>query len=274
MSQNKEYRKKSSNYDKSKQLSIFLKIKLLISGVLGIIGIAFFTIGMLFFVVFMQLINFDDLKLAMGSEESEGVLISVEETNSTENDVTVYEYKYSFTPNHGKTYINKSYKAGRVTFLYKRVPIEYKASNPEISRIKGMDSGQFPVFVIFFILIFPLIGLIFLIISIKKGLKNIEILKYGKIAFGTFERMEPTNESINNQTVYKFYFNFTTEDSNSYTATGKTHKVHKLQDEANEPLVYNPKNPNEAIMLDSLPKTVRKLFQKELYTEKESAGRF
>lgn len=271
---NKEYRNKTSKYSKEngKQISFFTKFRIIFGGALGIIGIFFTILGLIVSSVFISLISFDDIKLLMGNAKTEGKLISVEGTNSIENDKPVFEYKYSFAVKN-KEYKNSSYKTGRVTFAYKRVSVEYKENNPKISRIEGMKSGQFPILFVLIPLIFPIVGILMLLFAFKKGLKHIKLVRFGKVAYGTFSHMENANEKINNQTVYKMFFNFTV-DGKPYTAVGKTHKTHKLKDEQQEPLLYDINSPSNAIMIDSLPASVRKMYKKELYTEKETASRF
>ena len=64
---------------------------------------------------------------------------------------------------------------------------------------------------------------------------------------------EPTNTRINNQTVYKLTFEFTTDDGRRYEATARSHRPFVLEDEPQEQLLYDPYNPKKAVLLDSLP---------------------
>ena len=58
---------------------------------------------------------------------------------------------------------------------------------------------------------------------------------------------------MNNQTVYKLTFEFRTDDGGVYEVVSKTHLPQLLEDEAEEQLVYDPRNPARAVMLDNLP---------------------
>lgn len=53
--------------------------------------------------------------------------------------------------------------------------------------------------------------------------------------------------------VYKLTFEFTDDFGNSYKATAKNHITDLLEDESKEQLLYDPKNPSYAVMLDNLP---------------------
>jgi hypothetical protein len=113
-----------------------------------------------------------------------------------------------------------------------------------------------PPFGLVFAAIFPFIGLVMFLFALKKSSKYLRIVKTGKLAYGTFISSEPTNTKINNSRVYRYYFEFNDENGMKYKATGETH-TGRLSDEPQELLVYNPNNPNEAVMVDALPKKVK-----------------
>ena len=113
-----------------------------------------------------------------------------------------------------------------------------------------------PFFVLFFVLIFPLTGLVMLYFSLKKSSKYLRIIMTGKTTYGTYITSERTNVTINNSPVYRYIFEFAADDGNKYKASGETH-TERLSDEPQELLVYNPNNPIEAVMIDALPKKVK-----------------
>jgi hypothetical protein len=113
-----------------------------------------------------------------------------------------------------------------------------------------------PSFGIVFMAIFPFIGVVMLSFGLRKSIKYLRIIKSGKLAYGTYLYNEPTNTKINNSTVYRYFFEFTDDKGIKYKTSGETH-TGRLSDEPQELLVYNPNNPNEAVMVDALPKKVK-----------------
>lgn len=89
--------------------------------------------------------------------------------------------------------------------------------------------------------------------GISYGLKANRLLEHGKIAFGKLASSEATSTRINNQPVIKLIFSFTANDGDEYEAVAKTHQPGDLEDEAEEPLLYDEADPYYALMLDDLP---------------------
>ncbi|MEA3452569.1 MAG: hypothetical protein U9Q83_11810 [Bacteroidota bacterium] len=131
-----------------------------------------------------------------------------------------------------------------------------------------MNRCSFPVWILLFIGIFPVIGFLMLFFGIKKRLRYLNILQVGRVTFGVYNRRETTGSSVNEQAVFRLFFDFKADDGNMYQAHGETHKTYRLEDEQLEPLVFNPENPSEAIMIDALPYSVRKAFAVEIENAK------
>ena len=99
--------------------------------------------------------------------------------------------------------------------------------------------------------------------STKKAINAIYILKIGEIAYGKFLYKESTNTTVNKQRVFKLFFEFTAKDNKLYKTVAKTHHYHRLEDDDEEKLVYDPDDPENAVLLDALPRAVRKYFANE-----------
>jgi len=242
-----------------------MKISVSLSNVLALIGLVFTAIGL---TMTFSVLSFMDLSVNSIPDDSpiiEGELISVNPTNTTINEKLIYEYNYIFNSANGKTYSGASYLNKEQIFTDNKVQVKYNSSKPESSCIIGMETSTFPVWMLLFVIVFPIIGFLLLYFGVKKGIKNIRILQFGKIALGTYNRRETTNASVNNRPVYKFYFDFIAHDNNTYTATGETYKVHKVRDEEREPVIYNSVNPEEAVIIDTLPRMVRRYFKNDIY---------
>ncbi|MGH9812662.1 MAG: hypothetical protein ACRD4T_05945, partial [Candidatus Acidiferrales bacterium] len=180
-----------------------------------------------------------------------GGLVEVKDTSASENDVRIYAYRYSFQA-EGGDYEGVSYRTGRHHEAGEQVTIEYVEGNPELSRIRGMRRAEFGPWILF-VMIFPLVGFIFILVSLRGGLKANRLLRHGKLAWGELVSKEPTNTRINNRTVYKLTFNFQPEEGGHAQVVARSHMPEKLQDEQRERLLYDPFRPDYAILLDSLP---------------------
>ena len=186
-------------------------------------------------------------------ETSSGVVSAVEETHASEDDVPVYAYHYSFRVEELETaYRGVSYSTGRYFEPEQEVVVEYLKRDPRISRIEDTRRAEFGPWVLL-VLIFPLFGLVFVIIGLKNGFKANRLLAHGKVGLGVLTSKEATNVEVNDQTVYKLTFEFTADDGTLYEIVTKTHLPHSLEDEAEERLLYDPYRPNYAVMLDNLP---------------------
>jgi len=246
---------KARNIPFSSTISIFF------SGVLTIIGLSFFLLGSLFLVVFGMMIDFNDWRFSDSDPiTTQTKVIEVRSTNASENKVRVYEYIYSYKTPEGKEFTGTSYNTGTARFENDVVRVQYLKDNPQISRIEGMRKGEFSPFIIIFLLIFPVIGAILGFIGFSKNIKYIKLVKYGKLAYGTFSHLEATGGSVNKQTIFRMFFKFTDENGQNFEATGETHLTSRLEDEDQELLVYNPVFPEENIMIDALPLSVKKFF--------------
>ena len=52
-------------------------------------------------------------------------------------------------------------------------------------------------------------------------------------------------------------------DGKVYDTIVKTHKTSKLEDEHSEKIIYHTKNPNQAVVVDSLPWSLPQYIKKE-----------
>jgi hypothetical protein len=242
----------SMNFINNRSIPLALKIKVMFGGFTSQFGWIFFGFGMIFVFVFVMNIDFSDFYLGESSPVAQARVISAEATNSSVNKRRIYACKYEFTTPDGQKVQGTSYTTGGLPNPGDIVEVEYLATKPSYSRIKGMDQGAFPIFVLF-VLIFPLIGLIFIITNIFNALKAFRILKDGVIAYGQLVRTELTNTRINNNQVVRYFFEFTAQDGQKYEAKAETHNPYAILDERKEMIFYDSLDPKKAVIKDSLP---------------------
>ena len=227
------------------------KSSLLLGGWVSFVG--WILIGMAFmrFLIYLPDIHF-------GLDEyTEGKITHIERTDDTES---AYRNHFSFS-NEDKLYkgstlsIDKQYTKGD------EVGIEFKYSNPEKARIEGHSlwnaMNLTPA-------AFAIIGLILIIIRIRKGASAIAMLKNGHLAWATLVDKSATKVSVEKHRVYKMTFEYRDQHDYRHRIITKTHVTEELEDDPEEPVLFNPNKPENAILLD----------QWELYASCSNKGEF
>ncbi len=226
---------------------------LLFSGTIPFIGWFFFGLGMFFALGFR-------LPQTVASwywfqsppQVTRGVVTSNRRTAYSENRSRVFETAFSYTAEDGAVRQGRSFATGTSRRRGEVVAIEYPAGHPEHARIQGMREAPFsPVVAV--ILIFPVVGLALIAGAFFAGLKGARLLANGKLAFGVLKSKHSTGSRVNGRMVYKLTFEFTSEDGQLCQVVSRTHRPEILEDEAKEPLLYDPLRPTYAAMLDTLP---------------------
>ncbi len=253
----------SRRYSAERNISIALKLKIWLSDVMVIIGGSFLLMGIPFALVFIPFASLFSPDFSEQNPIIEGTVIEAHSTGASVNETLVYEYTYTYNTTSGGNYQGTGYSTGQIFEVNDPIQVIYKRNKPELSKAKELRLSSFPTEVGFVVIIFPLIGLIMLYFGAKKAINAIWILKIGEVAYGKFLHKEPTNTTVNKQRVYKLTFEFTAKDNKTYQTISKTHLTYRLEDEEQEKLVYDPDDPENAVLLDALPIAVRKYFENE-----------
>lgn len=229
-----------------------VRINALFGGFGNQFGWFFFGFGMVFFNAFCTPGIISEIQLIGPKESTVAKITDVRETNMEVNETEVVAHHYEFKIK-GEDYEGVSYITGRELTEGKHVNIVYKVSNPRFSYIDapGFRASQAPWWVGLFVLIFPAVGLGFIVPSVLKGRKDIQLLTHGKLTLAELVNKEATNTSVNDETVYKMTFAYTVKKKTYHTMV-RTHDTWKLEDEDEERLLYLPQNPEKAILLDNV----------------------
>ena len=215
------------------------------------IGWFVFGFGMIFFWVFAGSADYSFLTFRGPHEETTGKITSIRETGASENRQHVSEVHYQFSL-AGEGFSGKSYTTGGAGSEGDEVTVEYAPDDPMRSRIAGMRRGMFSPGVLF-VAIFPFVGAVILIPSTLMGLKRNRLLREGILTMGTLKSKEATNMTVNKRRVFELRFDFTARDGQRHEAVARSSDTAKLEDEAQEPLLYDPNDPSRAYMLDEAP---------------------
>ncbi len=236
-----------------RQVGLFTKAVVLFGGFMQQFGWIFFVMGSLFSWIFLPMSSVKYwFEFGKKWEKVPGKIISAEATNTAVNEEVVYQYLHSFEVN-GQRYTGKSFTTGNDFQAGQEVTIEYNANDPSDSHIEGASRAAFPAFVLL-VLIFPLIGLVFIIQGIRQNRKAIRLLEIGEFTRGTMCSKEATSSSVtinnNHYPVYKYNFDFEA-GGRTHSATCKTHQAWLVEDEAREIILYDKYNPADCIVFDA-----------------------
>lgn len=177
----------------------------------------------------------------------------VDDTAASESRQRIYANHYSFFAD-GKPFEGVSYSSGNSLAPLSKATVEYLDSNPQRSRLEGMRRGMFPPAVLF-VLIFPFIGLVIVYFSLKAGMKSNRLFAYGVPAYGRLKDKRPTNTRINNRPVWELVFDYRARDGQTYEASTRTSMIERLTDDREEPMLYDPDAPSQAVFLDEMGRT-------------------
>ncbi|MCP4152033.1 MAG: hypothetical protein GY757_30105, partial [bacterium] len=158
---------------------------------------------------------------------ADGKITAVVGTNiSSDVDGRVYSYHYGYLV-ESVSYTGNSNGYGGGYNVNDSVVIEYALNSPSRSRLRDLPRIKpiDPVMVLVFVM-FPLIGLGFIIPCIRKGLKGARLLRSGKQCIGERVKKESTFRENNNKVVYKYTFTFKANGGQSYLVSAKTHEAH------------------------------------------------
>ena len=217
----------------------------------GQIGWLIFGFGMIFGWAFVGNADFSWLTFREPLAQSAGRVTSVVPTGASVNRRRVMAHHYEFSV-AGSTLHGTSYSDGESKSAGDEVTIEYDAGHPERSRIAGMRRAPFTA-VVAFVMIFPFIGAVFVFFAMRAGLRRNRLLRHGILAEGKLTGRERTNVVVNGHPVWALTFEFTARDGRRHQAIARTSDTARLEDEAQEPLLYDPDRPESAYILDEAP---------------------
>ena len=226
-------------------------------------GWLFFGFGMMFTLVFAGNADLSSLLTFRGAlGEAEGVIVSSEKSayseggssrgsGSRRRGTPIYRHDYTFEIN-GITHLGISYSKGGVLMTGHKVQVEFPHGRPGTSRIKGMRNAPFGPWVLL-VLIFPVVGLAFVVPGLTSGWKSCRLLTEGVLAKARLTGKQRTNIQVNKQHVYKLIFQYTDRLGQNHQVETRTHRPEKLEDDSEEQVLYDPLRPARAVLVDALP---------------------
>lgn len=254
-----------------RDVPLLLRLQLTFGGPLNQAGWGLFGFGMIFFWGFVMNCEFISWFTFSGEKATtQAVVTGSSETSMSENHRRIHAIEYWYPSvnvaegHEGPVVLPKSadeiaqghrgrsYSTVQSLPAGTQVTVEYLLRDPSISCIQGMRCRGFGAAVAFVVL-FPFVGLCLLVPGFLRGRKACWLLASGNLGEAQLQSREATNVRVNNQTVFRFTFQFQATDGLSHAVVVKTHETEKVGDEATEKVIYDPFNPDCAVVLDALP---------------------
>lgn len=231
-----------------RRVSIALVLQTLFGGTLQQMGWLFAGFGMVFVWAFVGQAEIAWSLRAGDVGQAQAQVLGMVETGASINDRRVYgtRYRYSVA---GSDFEGLSYATGHHLREGQTATVEFSLARPQMSRIEGMRSALFGPLVLF-VLIFPGLGLAFVLGALPGRLRELQLLRHGLPGHGKLVDKSPTNMSINKQPVYRLRFEFKTQDGRTGTVEAHSHMPEALEDEEQEAVLYDPRDPGRALVFD------------------------
>jgi hypothetical protein len=222
------------------------------AGITGWMGAIFLISGLGFTLVFTGGYRpIDEWRIALSKTTARGTVTSMSESNSTENDVPVYEYTFTFTTRRGDRVTGRSYITGERWSVEDSVTIEYVPENPAIARIQGARISEFPSWILF-VLIFPAVGAGLFVSAAIGGWRQVVLLRSGQIADARILSTRPTGVTVNDAPVLEYSFEIRTSTGETFQGTARALPSDRIGDEEIEPALFLPSDPTRSTLVDAV----------------------
>lgn len=166
-------------------------------------GFVFLVMGGIFTWIFFPYNLRQDWQLDGSHSVADGHVVEVEKSNMSINETPVYRYAFEFMSDEsGEVVQGVCYTTGRRWENGAKVSVLYMEGNPSVARIKGSRLSMGSVATLF-VLIFPLVGMIMMIVSIYFAARRQWILQNGMVGEFHVIRVVDTNVKINDQPRYR-----------------------------------------------------------------------
>jgi hypothetical protein len=85
-----------------------------------------------------------------------------------------------------------------------------------------------------------------------QGLRWLALLRYGEVASTDKIERHGTNTYVNDEPVYRYDYRFRGSDGRTYEGSSRALGREEIGDEAREPVLYRPSNPELSGLVDAL----------------------
>ena len=241
--------------------SLMLLATLMMGRGVGLFGWGWITFTMLFVLAFEvpQVLHHETMLRLEPTATSQGWLVGASSTSMSVNERPVValhaEHHVAAELYHTTSYVQAPHPLLDQLQAQPRSPVTIVrcARDPHFAVIQGTRPTAAPPEAALIILLFLGVGVPFVAWGGVQGLRAYRVLRLGRVAFGRLVGQEATRVWVNKQPVVRYLFEFEASTGDRYIARAQTHAPQDIMDEAEEPILYDPSDPQRAHLLDDLP---------------------
>jgi hypothetical protein len=210
----------------------------------SLIGLVLFLFSIIFFYQTFKYVQKSSFYSFSNAPTTNGIITNKWNARMEESGIPTFAYEYSFEVN-SKNFTGKAFSTDSLINIKDSLLIQYKKTDPTISKPVNMGSKPWSWLGHFGVLLFSLIGLGFIIAGYIWGKKFIASILHEIItdAIFTHSKIDTSSDS----TTWNNYYKFEDESGNLYF----THET-GLQKEScsNQKVIYKKDNPKENRILN------------------------
>lgn len=254
-----------SSFGLPRAVPLGVRLNLYVRSIMNIIGFSLVLFGAAFLAVAQSMADFGStMQFSDSDPVTMGELVDKTKTGSRSGGrrgYFLYKYEFAYVVKSVR-YEGRSFARDIGNINGTKVPVAYVPDNPGVARIQGMSSGtavRTGVWLALGAAAITLTGLGLLFFGIKKAWKYSHLLRNGVFTTGTVTGKVDTGWAVNGMTEWYVHFQFKHQDGQTCTGKVKSHETAVLEDQQLEPILYDVKNPSNAILVDVLPMNLRAL---------------
>jgi hypothetical protein len=245
--------------DPPRDVPLSLQLRVLFGGMFSQMGWFFLGFGLIFVWVFVVNIDFGAAtRWIRPMRTVPGTVLAVEATkfseggDEDEDGTPVYRVVYRYSIPGSGVFEGTSFSTGRLVEPGSPVSVRYVISRPQESTIEGLRRNAVSPGALI-VIIFPLIGLVMVGYSLWEGVKSLQLLHLGRLAYGTLVSSDDTGIRVNERPVVRVTFEYEDHDGQLHEVVTRTKAPEEVLDEPEELILYDPRDPGYAIVVDALP---------------------
>lgn len=250
-----------------------IKIKILFSSKIIYLALSFLVIPSTMLIAFLPDIDFMDRKfINYSTNETKGVLTSINETGNTVNRNKAYRYYFDFYQDENLVKGN-SYGFETNFNIGDTVAVEYLSNDFTTSRIVDTKNGSFNIDTLGFFFYFIVIGLVLLIIVTYRKVNLIKTLKSGFEILPTQLRLELKTPSLplgKSNLFYRLTFEYNISEysySKVIYISADDHSIRRIR---RSNIIVDALNYSKSNIIETLPIDVRNYIINEIIISNKS----
>jgi hypothetical protein len=241
--------------------------------IMHLFGRTSFIIGFIFTIIGIAVISFFSLQINWrmyfaGEKDlviTTGTISGSQETRYSVNDEPLFNYNYRYYDQAENIHEGDFLEFEGQYSMGQAIEIKYLKKVPSNSRHAGKDRKNLDQIMFLGGIAALLAGLLFIVPSSRKTRRERKIIMAGLPAEGKLLEALPTNLHVNDQPVYNLTFEFTTGRKSKERCSVRSHLIRNFSDEHKEKLIYDPRKPSNAVVIDTLPSPVAKYILQKVY---------